>query len=141
MKRDSKLSLALHALGHMANAPDTALRSEELAKIGPTNPVVVRRVLGLLRDACIVTSAKGHDGGWRLARAADAISVADVYDALGEPFFAKHAKGIDNPPHCAIERSLHSTMQSALSRAEAVLKADLAQFSIADLAKDMVPPN
>jgi Rrf2 family protein len=101
---------------------------------------VVRRVLGLLRDAGIVTSAKGHDGGWRLARAADAISVADIYTALGEPFFAKPAKGPDNSPHCAIERSLHATMQSALARAEDVLKAELAHFCIADLAKGMLPP-
>ena len=139
MKRDSKLSLALHALGHMANAPDRALRSEELAQIGPTNPVVVRRVLGLLRDAGLVTSAKGHDGGWRLAHAATDISVADVYSAVGEPFFRKPATGPDNPPHCAIERALQSTMQNALARAEAALKADLAQFSIADLAQGMHP--
>lgn len=140
MKRDSKLSLALHALGHMANGPDKAIRSEELALIGPTNPVVVRRVLGLLRNAGLVTSAKGHDGGWRLARAADAITVADVYRAVGETLFAKPAPGPDNPPHCAIERALHGTMQAALICAEKTLADKLAQVFIADLAKGMVPP-
>lgn len=138
MKRDSKLSLALHALGHMANAGDTPLRSEDMARMGSTNAVVVRRVLGLLRQAGIVTSAKGHDGGWRLSRAAAAISVGEVYRAVGEPFFARPSPGPDNPPHCAIERALQATMQEALAKAEAVLAETLAQKTIADIAGGMV---
>jgi DNA-binding IscR family transcriptional regulator len=118
MKRDSKLSLALHALGHMANAGDTPLRSEDMARMGATNPVVVRRVLGLLRQA-------------------GAISVGAVYRAVGEPFFARPLPGPDNPPHCAIERALHATMQDALARAEAVLAETLDQQTIADLAGGM----
>ena len=139
MKRDSKLSLALHALGHMANSPDAPLRSQDMARMGTTNPVVVRRVLGLLRLAGIVTSAKGHDGGWRLARPAKDISVADVYRAVGEPFFARPLPGPDNPAHCAIERALQATMQSALTRAESVLADTLAQQSIADIARGLRP--
>ena len=137
MKRDSKLSLALHALGHMANSQDAPLRSEDMARMGATNPVVVRRVLGLLRQAGIVTSAKGHDGGWRLARAAEAISVGDVYRAVGEPFFARPLPGPDNPPHCAIERALQATMQEALAKAEVVLAETLARHSIADISRGM----
>jgi Rrf2 family protein len=139
MKRDSKLSLALHALGHMANAEGTPLRSEDMARMGATNPVVVRRVLGLLRQAGIVTSAKGHDGGWRLSRAARDISIGDVYRAVGEPFFARPLPGPENPAHCAIERALQATVQDALSRAEAVLAETLAQKSIADIAQGMAP--
>jgi DNA-binding IscR family transcriptional regulator len=74
-----------------------------------------------------------------LARPADAIFVAEVYTVVGEPLFPKPTNGPDNPPHCAIERSPHATMHSALAPAEAVLRADLAHFCIADLAKGMVP--
>lgn len=137
MKRSSKLSLALHAMGHIAHSPDRPLRSEDMASFGATNPVVVRRVLGLLRDAGLVTSAKGHAGGWQLARPATAISVVDVYRAVGEPFFASRQSGTENPPHCAIERALHGTMDRALARAEALLSDELAQVSIADIAAGM----
>lgn len=143
MKRDSKLSLALHALGHMAGAPDTTLRSEELARIGPTNPVVVRRVLGLLRQAGLVSSAKGHAGGWRLARAANLISVADVYVALGvklDPAPGMMAgAGPQNPPTCAIERALHEVWDEAARLAEAALLARLSSVSIADFSGTMLP--
>ncbi len=137
MKRDSKLSLALHALGHMAAQPTRPLRSEDMATAQNTNPVVVRRVLGLLRQAGLVRSAKGHDGGWWLARDAAAITVADVYRAIGEPQFSRPAKGAENPAHCAIERRLHSTMQTALLQAEAVLTDALSRVTLAQIAQEV----
>lgn len=137
MKRDSKLSLALHALGHMAVTPDAPLPSDALARIGPTNPVVVRRVLGLLRDAGLVTSSKGHAGGWRLARAANRITVADVYRALGEGLDPAPGIGPDNPPTCAIERALHHHWDQAVAKAEAALLDRISQVTIADLSGSM----
>ena len=67
MKRDSRLSGVLHVLLHMAEhrAPRT---SEQLAKAMQTHPVVIRRILGGLRDAGFVHSEKGHGGGWTIAR-------------------------------------------------------------------------
>lgn len=137
MRNDSKLSLALHALGHIATDPDKAMRSDDLAKIGPTNPVVVRRVLGLLRDAGLVTSAKGHAGGWRLALPPAAISVADVYRALGEGLDPAPGTGPHNPPTCAIERTLHRHWDEAVALAQAALLDRLSKVSIADLSGSM----
>ena len=84
MKRNSRLSLALHTLSHMAVNPDRVRTSSDIAAHAGTNPVVVRRVLGKLREAGLLTSEKGHAGGWRLARQAQEISLADVYLALDE---------------------------------------------------------
>ena len=137
MKRDSKLSLALHALGHLALAPDSALPSEDLARIGPTNPVVVRRVLGLLRDAGLVTSAKGHAGGWRLAKTPAQITVADVYRALGEGLDPAPGAGPHNPTTCAIERALHGHWDAAIALAQSALLDRLSKVSIADLSGSM----
>lgn len=67
MKRDNRLSSVLHALLHMAEhkAPMT---SEQLSQCLATNPVVVRRTMGFLRRAGIVTSGKGQTGGGGFAR-------------------------------------------------------------------------
>ena len=78
MKRSSRLSLALHALVHLHKQPGEAITSSTLAQCLMTNPVVVRRVLGELREAGIVGSTKGHDGGWRLLRPAGEISLRQV---------------------------------------------------------------
>jgi len=138
MKRDSKLSLALHILGHMGAQPDAMVQSETLAAFHATHPVVVRRTLGKLRQAGIVASARGHAGGWRLARAPGSVTVAEVYRALGERLDPAPGAGPDNPPTCAIERALHGHWDEAVALAEAALLDRLSKVSIADLSGRMV---
>ena len=135
MKRNSKLSLALHTLGHMAAAPDATFTSEMIAGYNDTNPVVVRRVLGLLRDKGLVVSGKGHAGGWRLAREAATITVAHVYDAIGQPLLT--VEPIAAGQGCAIVAAMHSTVTSAVAEAEQVLRRHFASRTIADLAQAM----
>lgn len=135
MKRNNKLSLALHTLGHMAVTPDQALTSEVIAAHNATNPVVVRRVLGLLRVRGLVVSGKGHAGGWRLARPAVQITVADVYDAIGAPLMT--VEPLAAAQGCAIVAALHATMTEAATEAEAVLRRHFARRTIADLAQAM----
>ena len=78
MKRNSRLSLALHTLSHMAREPERLRKSADIAEHAGTNPVVVRRVLGSLRQAGLLVSEAGHSGGWRLARPPHEITLADV---------------------------------------------------------------
>src|SRR3546814_19989576 len=59
------------------------MTSEQLAKAMQTHPVVIRRILGGLRDAGFVHSEKGHGGGWTIAKELSAITMRDVYDAIG----------------------------------------------------------
>ena len=59
MKRDSRLSWVLHALLHMSQA-DRSITSDQLAGWMDTNPVVVRRTMGLLRD--LLADFAGEDG-------------------------------------------------------------------------------
>ncbi|MEL6680981.1 MAG: Rrf2 family transcriptional regulator, partial [Pseudomonadota bacterium] len=92
MKRKSRLSLALHTLGHMAGEPERVRTSADIAAHADTNPVVVRRVLGRLREAGLLISEKGHSGGWRLARSPHEITLADVYLALDESLIATDAE-------------------------------------------------
>ena len=46
MKRDSRLSLALHTLSHLAGNANPMRTSSDIVTNSGTNPVVVRRVLG-----------------------------------------------------------------------------------------------
>lgn len=135
MKRNSRLSLALHALGHMAVEPSRPRTSTEIAEHNQTNPVYVRRVLGLLRDAELLTSATGPHGGWLLAHPPRNIRLADIYFALGERFMRPDPTGEDNPSECLIERELRGKLDDALDAAEATLIDRLSRVSIEDLGK------
>ncbi|MDX8350216.1 Rrf2 family transcriptional regulator [Cognatiyoonia sp. IB215446] len=131
MKRNSRLSLALHTLSHMAIEPARIRTSTEIADHAGTNPVVVRRVLGKLRDAGLLISEKGHAGGWRLARAPQEITLADVYVALDERLVA--ASNQEEAPSCSVEHILQRKVTAVLEDVERSLIARLAATTIAEV--------
>lgn len=134
MKHDSRLSSVLHALLHMAEH-DGPMTSDALAQCLGTNPVVVRRTMGLLRDAGLVTAERGHAGGWRISVDLAAISMRRLHEALGEP--AVFAIGNRNKtPECLVEQSVNAALEDAFAEAEALLLARFADVSLADLAQD-----
>lgn len=131
MKRNSRLSLALHTVSHMASEPERTRTSAEIAGHAGTNPVVVRRVLGKLREAGLLTSEKGHAGGWRLARPPEDISLADVYLALEERLVASDLA--TDAPACSLEHALHARVGVVLDEIEQSLVEKLAETSISDV--------
>jgi DNA-binding IscR family transcriptional regulator len=137
MRRDSRLSVALHVLLHMSEAGG-AVTSGALGPMMKTNPVVLRRTLAGLRKAGIVRSEKGHGGGWSLARSLDAATLGDVYDALGmsAPFNLGHR---EPAPRCPLEKAVNHALGAALAEAEALLVERLRGTSVADLLA-AVPP-
>jgi DNA-binding IscR family transcriptional regulator len=104
-----------------------------IARMLNTNPVVVRRTMGLLRDAGIVSSAGGRSGGWTLAKPVEAITMLDVHRALGGQVFAiGHS---DDHPDCPVEQSVNHLIEHAMQKAEVTLAEQLGRVTIAALAQ------
>lgn len=134
MKRDSRLSGILHVLLHMAEQGDP-MTSEQLAKAMQTHPVVIRRILGGLRDAGFVASEKGHGGGWTIVRDLATITMRDVYDAIGRP----HLMAMGNrseAPGCLVEQAVNAALDTGFRDAEALLLARFEQVTLAELSAD-----
>ena len=134
MKRDSRLSSALHALLHMAEQ-DGPVTSDTLARCLDTNPVVVRRTMGYLREAGIVTSERGHAGGWRISADLGSITLRQLHEALGEP--AMFAIGSRNETsECLVEQSVNAALEGTFAEAQALLLKRFSEITLADLAAD-----
>ena len=134
MKRDSRLSSVLHALLHMAEQ-EGPVTSEVLARCLGTNPVVVRRTMAYLREAGIVTSDRGHAGGWRIHADLGTVTLRQLHEALGEP--AMFAMGNRNEaPECLVEQSVNAALEGSFAEAEALLLRRFSEITLADLAAD-----
>lgn len=134
MKRDSRLSGVMHVLLHMAEHAGP-MTSDVLARAMQTNPVVIRRILGALRERGYVQSEKGHGGGWRLARDIDAITLKHIHDALGAP--APFAIGHRNEaPDCLVEQAVNAALDDSLREAEAILLKRLGEVTLGMLSRD-----
>ncbi|MGP9810420.1 RrF2 family transcriptional regulator [Rhodopseudomonas sp. NSM] len=134
MKRDSRLSSVLHALLHMAEH-DEPMTSDQLAACMCTHPVVVRRTMGLLREAGLVASERGPSGGWLITADLEAVTLRDLHDALGEP--AIFAIGNRNEtPQCLVEQAVNAALDGAFAEAEALLLDRFAKVTLAKLSAD-----
>ena len=134
MKRDGRLSSVLHALLHMAEQSGP-MTSEALSRCLGTNPVVVRRTMGLLRNAGLVTSDRGHAGGWRIEADLSTVTLRQLHEVLGEPVLFAIGNRHENPD-CLVEQAVNAALDSAFTEAEALLLERFAEVTLADLAKD-----
>ena len=134
MKRDSRLSGVLHVLLHMAET-GTPMTSDQLAKAMQTHPVVIRRILGGLRDAGFVHSEKGHGGGWTIAKPLADITMRDVYDAIGRPSLMAMGNRTE-APGCLVEQAVNAALDTSFRDAEALLLARFERVTLAELAAD-----
>lgn len=92
-------------------------------------------ILRQLRNAEILRSVRGGDGGWLLGRPADEITVADVIRALDGPLAS--VRGVR--PHELLEEGGHEPFISMWIAVRAALRSILENITVADLASGNLP--
>ncbi|MFF4490531.1 RrF2 family transcriptional regulator [Streptomyces sp. NPDC001544] len=135
----SRSAVAIHALAMLAHRHEGSLTSAEIADSLESNPVLVRRILGRLRDAHLVWSTEGRGGGWSLARAPRDITLYDAYAAVEEgQIFSRHTR----PPSraCEIGRTIGDLLDVEFQSAERALEEQLARTTIAGLLQQILTP-
>lgn len=134
MRRDSRLSGVLHVLLHMAEHSGP-ITSEVLAKAMDTNPVVIRRIMGGLREQGYVRSEKGHGGGWEIACDLTKVSLRDIYEALGCPSLLAMGNRTESPG-CLVEQAVNAALDRAFREAETLLLDRFGAVTLAALSAD-----
>ncbi|MDM8322824.1 Rrf2 family transcriptional regulator [Bifidobacterium pullorum] len=136
MQVSTRFSMAMHTLlciGYFSGKAKTT--SSFIASSVNANPVVIRRLLGQLKEAGLVTVEAGV-GGASLARPAEAITMLDVFRAVdsldGGHLFDFHA---NSNPDCPVGSRVHDVLDGELADAQAALEHRLAQTTLADLLK------
>jgi Rrf2 family transcriptional repressor of oqxAB len=125
-----RFAVAAHALAVLAGREGAS--SDVIAASVCTNPVIVRRVMGALVEAGLVSAHEGRGGGYRLARSADRISLRDVYEAV-EPSGPLAPSACEPSARCPIGAGMREAFEDVSARARARMAEALAEVSVSSL--------
>jgi FeS assembly SUF system regulator len=130
MLRIAKLTdYAALLLTEMAAAPETQFRAAELAARARVELPTAAKVLKTLGHAGLVEARRGASGGYRLARPAHAITMADVVEAMEGPIGMTEcvidAGACGHEGHCGVQANWKRISQAVQNALREVSLADL----------------
>ena len=133
MKITSRFTVAVHTLMVIqVFSPEYKITSDFIASSVNVNSVVIRRVLGSLKEAGIV-EVKAGSGGASLSKNLKDITLYDVYKAVNsveDNLFNFH----DNPnPVCPVGKNIHSLLDSHLMDAQKAMENELKKVTLDQL--------
>ncbi len=137
MQITSKFTAAVHILTCIEIfGGEMRVTSDFLSGSTGVNAVIVRNVLGQLREAGIVETRQGS-GGANLAKALDEITLYDIYKAVDCTDDTGLFRFHENPnAKCPVGRNIHKVMDSRLEAAQAALENDLKRTTLAKIVAD-----
>lgn len=131
-KISSRFSIAVHILSVIAVSPAEST-GDYIAGSVNTNPVIIRRIMGMLKKAGLVEVRSGV-GGASLLKEPEQITLLDVYRAVDvtEDDELFHIHGEANPL-CPVGRNIESALRAELAEAQRAMEARLAQVTLSSL--------
>ncbi|GAA0716788.1 Rrf2 family transcriptional regulator [Clostridium malenominatum] len=139
MKISSRFSVAVHILSILSMEDRNLCTSEWIADSVNTNPVVIRRVMGMLKRAGLVNVITGAGGAY-LLKELDQITLLDVYRAVevvqeGELFQFHESPNINCPIGANIQEVMEGILVSAQEAMEQVLENVTMKYVVTGLRK------
>jgi Rrf2 family protein len=136
MRISAKADYAVRAAVELAAcADDKPVKAERIATAQEIPLNFLENILGELRHAGIVRSHRGAEGGFRLAKPADQLSIADIIRAVEGPLASVRG----GPP----EETAYPGASEALPRVWIAVRASLRRVvehvTVADVAGGKLP--
>ena len=134
MQITSKFTIAVHIITAIDYFKDKeTITSAFLAGSTGVNPVIVRNVMGDLKNASIISISQGKSG-IRLSRPLDEITLYDVYAAVNcvaeEGLFHFH----ENPnTKCPVGRNIHKAISPRLEQVQEMMENELRKITLAEI--------
>ena len=134
MQISSRFTIALHIFTCVETFKDDyKVTSDFLASSINTNPVIIRKILSQLKNAGLITVARGT-GGITPTRPITEITFYDVYQAIepvenGDLFRFHEAPN----PECPVGRNIHSLLDDKLKAIQDAMEAEMKKYTVADL--------
>jgi len=137
MQITSRFTIAVHIITAVDYFKDKEkVTSNFLAGSVGANPVIVRNVMGNLKEAGIIDISQGKSG-ITLAKKPDEITFFDIYKAVDciddEGLFHFH----ENPnANCPVGRNIHKAVDGKLLKVQQAMEEEMKQIFLADVVDD-----
>ena len=136
MRISAKADYAVRAVVELAAAEgDKPVKAERVATAQQIPLNFLENILGELRHAGIVRSHRGAEGGFRLAKPANEVTVADVIRAVEGPLASVRG----GPPEDAQYAGAATTLPRVWIAVRANLRRVVENVTIADIANSKLP--
>ncbi|GAA0417410.1 Rrf2 family transcriptional regulator [Virgibacillus sp. AGTR] len=138
MSISSRFAVGIHILSLLGINQEDVNTSEYIAKSVNTNPVVIRKIIGMLKKAQLVNVRPGVAGA-ELAKDLSDITLLDVYKAVNvvqeKDLFGRH----ESPnPSCLVGRNIQTAIEPLFSSAQRALEKSLENVTIQDVVSDIL---
>jgi Rrf2 family protein len=137
LRLSKKTDYALISLAYVAALSGRPASAREIAERHDIPVELLAKVLQRLARRGVLTSVQGINGGYRLARPPQAISVADVVEAIDGPLTLTACS--DTSDTC--DQFAKCNIRDPLHRIRERIALALATCSVAELAGDRVAPS
>lgn len=136
MRISAKVDYAVRAVIELAAAPDEKpVRAERVATAQEIPLNFLENILSELRHAGIVRSQRGPEGGFRLAKPADEVSIADVIRAVEGPLATVRG----GPPEDSTYPGPAADLPRVWIAVRKSLRSVVEDVTVADVAKGQLP--
>jgi Rrf2 family protein len=123
MRVSAKSDYALRALIEIArHSDDQPVRAEEIGQLQDIPKGFLQAILADLRKAGILLSQRGQAGGWRFARPAGEVTVADVIRAVDGPLVSVYGVRPESVQYNAAAERLQEVWVAARTSLRDVLE-------------------
>lgn len=138
MQISSRFTIALHIFACADVFKDEyKITSDFLAGSINTNPVIIRKILSQLKNAGLITVARGT-GGIELTMDLSEITFFDVYEAVGAVENGDLFHFHDSPnPQCPVGRNIHALLDNKLKAIQSAMEDEMRKFTLLDLRSGM----
>jgi Rrf2 family protein len=136
MRISAKAEYAVRAAVELAAAPgDKPVKAERIATAQAIPLNFLENILSELRHAGVVRSHRGAEGGFRLSKPAEEITIADIMRAVEGPLASVRG----GPPEDASYSGPAAALPRVWIAVRANLRGVLEQVTVADVASGHLP--